>query len=114
MFEFNLLENEKINLITDEVLLKYQDTTIQVSIIITSKRFLIFNFIKNNESFRVGRMIDNFKTNKKEIIFETNINNVKEIIPGKKYDKYIFNDTNYLYLHNEEVKKYFKENNHKK
>ena len=110
MFDFKLLKNEKIIIISDEALLKYQNTIENVSVIITNKRFIILNYPKDIESFRIGKIINTFKTNKKEIIFETKITEFDKIIDGKDFDKYILKDSNYFYLIDEKIKTYLKNN----
>ena len=60
MFDLELLQNEKINIISNDSLLEYHDDVESVTVIITNQRFLIFAFPKDSESFRFGRFIENF------------------------------------------------------
>lgn len=101
MFDFELLKNEKIEIISDEGLLEYRSRVKEVSVVITNQRFLIFSTPKDIESFR-----DSYKLNKKEIIFEVKIDDIETIVTGQDFDKYILKDTNYFYLHDDMIRKY--------
>ena len=76
MFDFELLKDENINIISNNALLEYRNEVEQVSVIITNKRFIVFCLPKDIESFRFGRFIDNFRMNKMDIIFETELINI--------------------------------------
>ena len=84
MLEINLLENEKIIIISNEGILQINNKHEDVSIIITNQRFLIFKLPINTEYFRIGRIIDTFKSNNLELLFETSIENIDEIITNDK------------------------------
>jgi len=111
MFDFELLKNEKIEIISDEGLLEYRSRVKEVSVVITNQRFLIFCIPKDSESFRFGRFIDNFKMNKMDMIFEIKLSDIDKIIIGNDFDKYILSDTNYFYLHDDIIRNYLKDNN---
>ena len=111
MFEFTLLNDEEIKIISRESLLKYHDTVLSVDVIVTNQRFLILSVPNDSELFRIGRMIDQFKVSKKEIIFEVLLSDIVQIEDNKHYDKYILKDTNYFYLHDDVVRGYLKNNN---
>ena len=111
MFDFELLKNEKINIISNDSLLEYRNEVEQVSVVITNQRFLIFCIPKDIESFRFGRFIDNFKMNKMDMIFEIKLSDIDKIIIGNDFDKYILSDTNYFYLHDDIIRNYLKDNN---
>ena len=111
MFDLELLKNEKINIISNDALLEYRDVVEQVTVIITNQRFLIFGLPKDSDSFRIGRIIDNFKMNKMDMIFEIKLSDIDKIIIGNDFDKYILSDTNYFYLHDDIIRNYLKDNN---
>lgn len=111
MLDFELFKDEKINIISNDSLLEYRNEVEQVSVVITNHRFIIFCLPKDIESFRFGKMIDNFKINKMDIIFETELSNIDKIIIGNDFDKYILKDTNYFYLHDDIIRNYLKDNN---
>ena len=111
MFHFELLKNEKINIISNDSLLEYRNEVEQVSVVITNQRFLIFCIPKDSESFRFGRFIDNFKMNKMDMIFEIKLSDIDKIIIGNDFDKYILSDTNYFYLHDDIIRNCLKDNN---
>lgn len=68
MYNFDLKENEKIERIFDDILLKINNDIKNVSVIITNIRFIILSIPSDIESFRVGRTIN--YPNFKEVIFE--------------------------------------------
>lgn len=88
MYNFKLQKDEQINLISNESILKIDNEEEIVTTIITNKRLLIFNNPKDIESFRIGRTIDTYKQNVMDLIFETPLTNIKEIIKEKNFDKY--------------------------
>ena len=108
MYNYELKENEKIIKIFDDILLKKGNDNIDVSIIITNIRFIILSIPKDTESFRVGRVINN--PNYKEIIFETDINNIIDIEKEDNYYKYILKDTNYFYLNSNKIYNFINQN----
>lgn len=108
MYNYELKENEKIIKIFDDILLKTGNDNIDVSIIITNIRFIILSIPKDTESFRVGRVINN--PNYKEIIFETDINNIIDIEKEDNYYKYILKDTNYFYLNSNKIYNFINQN----
>lgn len=111
MFDFCLLKDEKMNIISNASLLEYCNEVERGSVVITNQQFLIFCLPKDVESFRFGKMIDNFKRNKMEVIFATELSNIDKIIVGNDFDKYILKDTNYFYLHDDIIRNYLKDNN---
>ena len=60
------------------------------------------------ESFRVGRII-NYPIHK-EVIFETDINNIIDIKKEEEYYKYILLDTNYFLLNTDKIYKFINQN----
>ena len=108
MYNIELKNNEQIIEIFDDILLKTGNDNIDVSIIITNMRFIILSIPKDTESFRVGRVINN--PNYKEIIFETDINNIINIKKEDNYYKYILKDTNYFYLNSNKIYNFLHQN----
>ena len=109
MYNYNLLENEELIKIYDDILLKIGDDILDVSVIITNMRFMILSIPKDKEAYRVGRMIID-KPISKEIIFETDINNIIDIKKEEDYYKYILSDTNYFLLNTDEIYKFIHQN----
>jgi len=108
MYNYELKSNEKIERIFDDILLKTNKDILNVSLIITNMRFIILSIPKDMESFRVGRMI-NYQ-NTKEVIFETNLSNIKNIEKEEDYCKYILQNNNYFYLNSDEIYKFINQN----
>lgn len=108
MYDFKLKKNEEIIIISDDALLKRDNDIEEVTVVVTNVRMLILMLPKNIENFRVGRMINS--PIMKEIIFETEISNIEKVIIGTDFDQYILKDTNYFYLHDDMIRKYFKDN----
>ena len=96
MYNFELQKDEKIKKMYDDIFLKLGNDNVNVSVIITNKRFIIFSIPRDIESFRVGRIIN--VPYQMEIIFETVIDNIKEIEKMGDYYKYILLDSNYFLL----------------
>ena len=109
MYNYSLLNNEKIIKIYDDVLLKTGNDILDVSVIITNMRFIILSIPKNKEVYRVGRMIID-KPISKETIFETEINNIIDIKKEEDYYKYILSDTNYFLLNTDKIYKLINQN----
>ncbi len=108
MYNLELEENEIIRKIFDGILLKTSKDILNVSIIITNNRFIILSIPKDIESFRIGRMI-NYPTTK-EIIFETNLNNIKDLEKEKDYYKYILLNNDYILLNSNKIYKFINQN----
>lgn len=109
MFDFELLKQEKIELVSNDTLLRYHDEIEKVAVMITNQRFLIFWLPKDLELFRVGRVIDSFKQKRMELILKIEINHIDKIIIGKSFDKYFLKDSNYFYLQDEFVRNYLQD-----
>lgn len=109
MYNYSLLNNEKIIKIYDDILLKTGNDILDVSVIITNIRFIILSIPKNKEAFRVGRMLID-KPISKEIIFETDINNIIDIRKEDEYYKYILLNSNYFLLNTDEIYKLINQN----
>ena len=108
MYNIELKNNEQIKEIFDDILLKMGNDNIDVSVIVTNMRFIILSIPKDIESFRVGRVINH--PSHKEIIFETDINNIIDIEKEDDYYKYILKDTNYFYLNSNKIYNFIHQN----
>lgn len=104
MFDFKLLEKEEVEIVSDHTLIKYHDSVQKVSTVITNKRLLILDYPKDVESFRFGKEVPS--PMKKEILFETELENIISIQKESDFDKYILKDTNYFYLNDDTVTNY--------
>ena len=104
MYEFKKLKGEIIQYISDNALLKKDKENKLISVIITNKRLLLLDYPSqlNNyqEVLRTSQNIDYMR--KKEIIFETNLDEVLKI----ENDKITLKNGNYFYLIEENIKKY--------
>lgn len=106
MYEFKKLENEEIFLISDNTILKKENKDINITSILTSQRLILLDYPSDINSYEdVLRFSQNQSfIKKKEIIFETKIKKIDEIIE-EKYDKYILKDRTFFYLKDDELKK---------
>lgn len=106
MYNFKLIDGEEIEVICDDVLVGPDDK--KCTVIITNKRFLVLDYpgmINNSaEELRIlGRMNT---VRMKEIIFETNIYNIKRVVKDGEYHKYVLDDDTYVLLNNDDIRKY--------
>lgn len=86
MFNFELFENENIEIISNDAILKTEDEAISVTVVITNQRLLILDSPKDLESFRVGKQI--LTPSFKEIIFEVPLEEIISISAGEEFDCY--------------------------
>lgn len=106
MFDFFLLKDEEVEIISNETILKTEDDARLVSSIITSKRLILLDSPKDLENFRVGKEI--FPSVKKEVILEILLDDIKNIIDGEEFDTYQLMDGKNLFLADLQVKNYIK------
>jgi len=106
MFDFELLEDEEVEIISNEAILKTGENASLVSAIITNKRIIFLDNPKDLENFRVGRQI--FPSVKKEIILEILLDDIRCVMDGEEFDTYELIDGNYFYLADLQVKNYIK------
>ena len=99
MLEYVLLEGEEIKLLSDKSLLKVEDKEIPITTLITNQRMMLFDYPKDEESFRSGPQI-------KEIILETPLSEIEKIEDIDKESKYILKSGNYFYLTDNKVTSY--------
>jgi len=109
MYNFKLLNNENIKKIIDDVLI-YKNNKLY-SFIITNKRLLVFDYPSgyhnSMEDLRISGKINYIKM--KEIIFERNVDDIKEIT--EKNGKYfiMFNDDSFIEIGNKNAYETIKE-----
>ena len=104
MYNIDLLKNEKIIDIFDEVFIKQGNQEKYTTIAITNKRLLFLDYLTENdysEVLRIAKGIDYLKY--KEVYFEINLKNIKNIKEEKHYilfydDKSFEFDNKELYL----------------
>lgn len=106
MFDFILLEDEEVEIISNETVLKTEDNACLVSSVITNKRLILLDSPKDLEKFRVGKEI--FPSVKKEVILEILLDDIKNIIDGDEFDTYQLVDDSYFYLADLQVKNYIR------
>ena len=106
MLEYVLLEGEEIKLLSDKSLLKVEDKEIPITTLITNKRIMLFDYPKDEESFRSGPQINPIVRLKKEIILETPLSEIEKIEDIDKESKYILKSGNYFYLTDNKVTSY--------
>ena len=104
MYDINLIDNEKILLISDNSLIYNTNYEKVYTSIITNYRFLILDFPnnKNNslEDLRTSQRLTYI--NKKEIILSIKLDDINDIIKQDNYYKISFNG-NYILLNDEDI-----------
>lgn len=98
MYDFKMLENEKIKNIFDEINIKSENEFKEYSIIVTNKRILFMDYPSNiNNSMEDLRIINRFNYIRKKIIkYEFNITEIKKIIKTKEEIKLYISNDNYI------------------
>lgn len=82
MYNFNLLEDEKVNNIFDNIKIKQKDSEKNTTIILTNKRLLFLDYINDyREDLRVSKNIDYIKY--KEVYYEIYLYDIKNILKNK-------------------------------
>lgn len=104
MLDIKLLEDEKIELVSNNSLIKYSKEVVNVSSVITNKRLLLLDFPKDLENFRVGRVIMN--PIKKEVIFEADLLDIIDLEKNSEFDKYLLKNGSYFLIKDSEIKEY--------
>ena len=105
MYDFKLEENEKIELISDNTIIYFDNESKKYTTIITNKRLLILDYPSNiynsMEDLRAsGKMI---YIKKKEVILEMFLDNIVLLNDEKKFYKIVFKDGKYLNLNDDEI-----------
>lgn len=88
MYNFNLLEQEEIVRIFDEIQIRQNDMQKKISVVLTTKRLLFFDFENNDpaETLRVSRGAHYIRN--KEVSYIIDLDSIKSI---SKNDYYIVN-----------------------
>lgn len=106
MLDFSLLEDEVVEIISNDTILKTEDDFRLVSSIITNIRLIFLDSPRDLENFRVGREI--FRPVKKEVILEVLLDDIKSILDGDEFDTYQLSDGRYFYIADLQVKNYIR------
>jgi hypothetical protein len=105
MYNFQLENNEDVVYVNNNVYVKEIDNDIEVSLVLTNKRLLLFKDVNKEleykELFRITKGVSYSPNN--ELFFEINIDSIIDIQPIDFYDKYIFKDGNYILISSEEL-----------
>ena len=113
MYNFDLLNEEKIIYIAKEVYLKKEGTPHLITVVVTNERIIFLDYPDKNfnyeEDLRIARGMDYLK--QKEEIYSNYLLNIETIIEEKEYNKYVLKDSNFFYLFDKEnkIKDYIKE-----
>ena len=111
MVNIELLKHEKISVLSKKVKVKINENISEVSIVITNKRLLVFDYPNIKDLVNSDKKVDYHIANKKQIVFETKLNNIEKIIENTLFDKYILKDKSCIYIHDDLLRKYFKKQN---
>ena len=106
MLEYVLLKGEEIKLLSDKSFLKVEDKEIPITTLITNQRMMLFDYPKDEESFRSGPQINPIVRMKKEMIFETPLSEIEKVEGIDKESKYILINGNYFYLTDQKITSY--------
>lgn len=105
MYNINLQENETIIYNNDEVKIKANNKILEVSLVITNNRLIILE-----DGNKLGNMNNLLRTTKglgfipnKEIIFQINRDEIKEIVYNE-YTKIIFNNDTFVEIQDGNIK----------
>lgn len=105
MYNIDLQENETIIYNNDETKIKANDKILDISLVITNNRLIILQ-----DSNKLGNMNNVLRTTKglgfipnREIIFQINRNEIKDIIYNE-YAKIIFNNNTFIEVKDENIK----------
>ena len=108
MYEIKFLDNEKIELISDNTLVYTKDGEKNCSSVVTNMRYLILDYpsgvYNSMEDLRTSGKITYIK--KKEIILSVNINDINKIVKDNDYDKILLNNQEYVMINDNEIVEY--------
>ena len=96
MYNLELLNNEEVVRIFDEIFVKQNENEKITTIVLTNKRLLFLDFLIENEGLevlRIARGINYIKT--KEVYFQINLSDVKNISKNKYYKIVCKNDMSF-------------------
>ncbi len=106
MLEYILLDGEEVKLLSDKSFLKKGNKEIPITTLITNKRMMLFDYPRDEESFRSGSLINPIVRMKKEIIFETPLSEIERIEDTDNGSKYLLKNGNYFYLIDKTITQY--------
>jgi len=109
MYNINLNENEIIIYNNDETKIKANDRVLDVSLVITNNRLIILE-----DGNKLGNLNNLLRTTKglgfipnREIIFQINRNEIKDIIYNE-YAKILFNNNTFIEIQDKNIKQILK------
>ena len=103
MYNFELMDDEKVIRIFDEVFIKQGENEKNTAIILTNKRLLFLDYINVNEGLevlRIARGADYIKY--KETYYQIDLNDIVDIIKNQYYQVILKNDITFEF-DNEEL-----------
>lgn len=110
MYDIKILDNEKIELISDDTFVYTPNGDKTCSSIVTNIRYLILDYpskIYNSmEDLRISGKITYIK--KKEVILSININDIDKIEKDNDYHKILLNSKEYILINDNEIINYLK------
>ena len=110
MYDLNLFDEEKIELISDNTLVYTDDGDKICSSIVTNIRYLILDYpgmVHNSlEDLRTSGKMNYIR--KKEVIFSIEINDIVHIGKDSDYDKITFKNNQYVLINDKEIIEYLK------
>ncbi len=111
MYDFKLLDNEKIKFITDDSKIYEKNNYENYTIIITNLRLLVLNYPSNinnsMEDLRSSQRL--FYIKKKEVIFEIDLNKILKFEISKNILKLFISKENYLIIKDNSLLNFLKE-----
>ncbi len=103
MYNFELMDNEKVIRIFDEVFIKQGENEKNTTIILTNKRLLFLDYINVNEGLEVLRIARGAEYIRyKETYYQIDLNDIVDIIKGQYYQVILKNDITFEF-DNEEL-----------
>ena len=96
MYNFELMDDEKVIRIFDEVFIKQGENEKNTAIILTNKRLLFLDYINVNEGLevlRIARGADYIKY--KETYYQIDLNDIVDIIKNQYYQVILKNDVTF-------------------
>lgn len=96
MYNFELMDDEKVIRIFDEVFIKQGENEKNTTIILTNKRLLFLDYINVNEGLevlRIARGADYIKY--KETYYQIDLNDIVDIIKNQYYQVILKNDVTF-------------------
>lgn len=86
MYNFELIDNEKVIKIFDEVLIKQEDNQKITTIVLTDKRLLFLDYVTPNEGSEVLRIARGANYIKyKEVYYQIDLNKIVDITKKEYY-----------------------------